>query len=888
MNHVISDGIGLAQFMSTVAEMARGCASTPSIPTVWERHLLDANDTPRVTCKHNEYDEVEEDDHEAFHSDNMIERSFFFGGDKMTSLYKLLPLHLRRCTKFELLTASLWRCRTFALNLNPNEEVRLMCIVNVRSKFNPPLPSGYYGNAFVFPAAKTTAGQLCGNPLEYAVELVKEAKASVTEEYVKSVASLMVINGKRLKFPMRGSYLVSDVRHMGFRDLDFGWGKAEFGGLAKAIGPISFIISAKDKKGEVGALVPVCLPVPAMERFAKELEKMLIHPTYESQSNFCRFPAGGRSYTVDWRSNLYSIFVTSLSHRVTRNALWDAFSDYGHLADVFIHRGGERKGRTTFAFVRYWREKDAFSALQKADSRYLEGVRIKVYKAKLTNRGHLAEKSLKSQEAFNEKMTYNPIGAKVDGRSFKEVVCNHNSGNSARKNSDGDQVGMLLNSDKSNQVPVKSQTDKRMFIGSSSGQTFEEKNIDVDIPVEEVAWLERSVIGRLNPNTSFDHVIKTVSGLNLKVKVKPISNVRVLLQFEDVGEMENFIAKPGNLMEIRCSSFHYWDDSGDERVSEAWLKLEGVPLFLWHQNFLKELASRWGKVIKVADITADRKSFVAAWLLVEISDPALIPPIFNGYWKSNKFSIKVSIDDSFSECVAETDLDDEDDNLSDKCSISGELGTGKDKGSVSSKIDEDFNDPVVEVGIDFSVELAADHLMRDEPEFPANDRILPSLGVEYMSGRGFIPESPIVVSYIPHRNSNVENSGVLATDVDTGFNLSFGPEDNTTRAICCTGLEEGEFKGLDHFENNCLVVENRTKGEKLLWHILDEGEEEWSWNTQLRRVLFDWEIEQWDSMMNVLNNVTLSVDFKDKLVWSFSPSRKYSAKEFCKKMATVN
>ncbi|OMP05652.1 Transferase [Corchorus olitorius] len=281
LNHVMSDGTGLAQFLSAVAEMARGCA-TPTILPVWERHILDANNPQRVTCKHNEYDKVEEDD-EAVLSDNMVESSFFFGNDQMSSLYKLLPFHLRQCTKFELLTASLWRCRTFALNLNPNEEVRMICVVNVRSKFNPPLPSGYYGNAFVFPATKTTAGQLCGNPLEYAVELVKEAKASVTEEYVKSVASLLVINGKRLKFPMRGSYIISDVKHMGFRDLDFGWGMAEFGGLAKAMGLISFVISAKDKKGEVGALVPICLPAPAMERFAKELEKMLMHPTYESK-----------------------------------------------------------------------------------------------------------------------------------------------------------------------------------------------------------------------------------------------------------------------------------------------------------------------------------------------------------------------------------------------------------------------------------------------------------------------------------------------------------------------------------------------------------------------------------------------------------------------------
>ncbi|OMO57938.1 Transferase [Corchorus capsularis] len=134
-------------------------------------------------------------------------------------------------------------------------------------------------STFVYvPPAKTTAEQLCRNPLEYAVELVKHANASVTEEYVKSVASLMVIKGKKLKFPMHGSFLLSDLKNMGFKYVDFGWGKAEFAGVAKAVGPISFVNSAKDKKGEVGVVVSICLPAPAMERFVKELEKMLMQP----------------------------------------------------------------------------------------------------------------------------------------------------------------------------------------------------------------------------------------------------------------------------------------------------------------------------------------------------------------------------------------------------------------------------------------------------------------------------------------------------------------------------------------------------------------------------------------------------------------------------------
>ncbi|KAG8473815.1 hypothetical protein CXB51_035900 [Gossypium anomalum] len=40
-NHVMCDATGLQQFMSAIGEMARG-AVTPSIPPVWERHLLNA------------------------------------------------------------------------------------------------------------------------------------------------------------------------------------------------------------------------------------------------------------------------------------------------------------------------------------------------------------------------------------------------------------------------------------------------------------------------------------------------------------------------------------------------------------------------------------------------------------------------------------------------------------------------------------------------------------------------------------------------------------------------------------------------------------------------------------------------------------------------------
>lgn len=279
LNHTMSDAPGLVQFMEAVGEVARG-ADSISVQPVWQRELLSARDPQHVTCTHHEYDEVPDTKGTIIPLDDMAHRSFFFGHKEVSALRKFVPPHLQdKCSTFEVLTACLWRCRTIALQPDPEEEVRILCIVNARGKFNPPLPVGYYGNAFAFPVAMSTAGKLCQNPLGYALELVMKAKADVTEEYMRSLADLMVIRG-RPHFTVVRSYLVSDVTRAGFRDVDFGWGKAAYGGPAKGgVGAIpgvaSFYIPFTNKNGETGIVVPFCLPGPAMDRFMIQLDSML-------------------------------------------------------------------------------------------------------------------------------------------------------------------------------------------------------------------------------------------------------------------------------------------------------------------------------------------------------------------------------------------------------------------------------------------------------------------------------------------------------------------------------------------------------------------------------------------------------------------------------------
>ncbi|KAF9685030.1 hypothetical protein SADUNF_Sadunf03G0011900 [Salix dunnii] len=163
------------------------------------------------------------------------------------------------------------RCRTIALHLDPDEVVRLSCSVNLRGKQALNLPVGYYGNAFAFPTAISKAGILCQSPLGYALELVRRLKTQMNEEYIKSVADLMVLNGRPHHTEV-WNFLIADVTRVGLGDVDFGWGKPVYGGPVGARPCTSYYVGGfKNSSGEEGVLVPILLPLPIMNRFQQEL-----------------------------------------------------------------------------------------------------------------------------------------------------------------------------------------------------------------------------------------------------------------------------------------------------------------------------------------------------------------------------------------------------------------------------------------------------------------------------------------------------------------------------------------------------------------------------------------------------------------------------------------
>ncbi|XP_059654586.1 alcohol acyltransferase 16-like [Cornus florida] len=134
--------------------------------------------------------------------------------------------------------------------------------------------NNFCGNGCAYPAAVSTSEMLCRKPLWYAVELEKSAKSEMSEEYIRSVADLMVIKGRPLYMVAR-NYMISDTTRQGFDKLDFGWGNPVYGGPARALSLLSFYVPFKkpySREDENGIVVPICLPQPVMERFQHELQ----------------------------------------------------------------------------------------------------------------------------------------------------------------------------------------------------------------------------------------------------------------------------------------------------------------------------------------------------------------------------------------------------------------------------------------------------------------------------------------------------------------------------------------------------------------------------------------------------------------------------------------
>ncbi|XP_052135487.1 omega-hydroxypalmitate O-feruloyl transferase-like [Oryza glaberrima] len=282
MNHCMFDGLGAMEFVNSWAETARGAVEL-TVPPFLDRTLLRARDPPVISFEHHEFEEIPDvSDTAALYADqDLLYRSFCFDPDRLERVRALAlagagaengdDLVGGRCTTFEALSGLVWRARTRALGLAPEQRTKLLFAVDGRRRFEPPLPRGYFGNGIVLTNAVATAGELLSSPPSRAAGLVQAAVRMVTDGYMRSAVDYF--EATRARPSLASTLLITTWSRLAFHGADFGWGAPAMSGPVtlpeKEV--ILFLAHGEERKS-INVLLG--LPASAMDAFQELMDEI--------------------------------------------------------------------------------------------------------------------------------------------------------------------------------------------------------------------------------------------------------------------------------------------------------------------------------------------------------------------------------------------------------------------------------------------------------------------------------------------------------------------------------------------------------------------------------------------------------------------------------------
>ncbi|KAH9688020.1 Shikimate O-hydroxycinnamoyltransferase [Citrus sinensis] len=176
-------------------------------------------------------------------------------------------------TRFEILAAHIWRCLCKARRLSNDQVSKLYIPINGRSRLDPPLPSGYFGNVTFTGTTIGLSGDIISEPLSSTTERIREATMRMDDEYLKSALAYLS-QQPDLTVLKRGAHTfkcpnlnISNVFHMPVSDVNFGWGRPMF---ARTLTPIDGTIHIFPSPNNDGSLYAVVnLQTQHMQLFKK-------------------------------------------------------------------------------------------------------------------------------------------------------------------------------------------------------------------------------------------------------------------------------------------------------------------------------------------------------------------------------------------------------------------------------------------------------------------------------------------------------------------------------------------------------------------------------------------------------------------------------------------
>ncbi|TVU07206.1 hypothetical protein EJB05_47250, partial [Eragrostis curvula] len=274
-DHVIADGVGMAQFLQAVGEFARGSPS-PSVGPMRLDYCLPDLPPPIISMTKAL---VSSSAHNDFPSSDITVPMSFINRVKAEFRGHKDGDYMAPCSAFEVFVAAIWKCRTRATMSGDQADAAaaataLIFTANVRKQADA--KDGYYGNLFTFGLAVATRAEVANADILDLVRLVKEAKARVPYTFVDGAAYIGGEMGGRLR-GMSGydTLYITSWWNLGFDDVDFGAGGPVriMGDMERKVVPACILCGRKDKADGVAAMA-LCVREEHQEAFRAELRRL--------------------------------------------------------------------------------------------------------------------------------------------------------------------------------------------------------------------------------------------------------------------------------------------------------------------------------------------------------------------------------------------------------------------------------------------------------------------------------------------------------------------------------------------------------------------------------------------------------------------------------------
>ncbi|KAF5725882.1 shikimate O-hydroxycinnamoyltransferase-like [Tripterygium wilfordii] len=261
-HHILVDGSSALHFISTWSHMTRGLPLT--LEPIFDHKSLRARVPPTPSFDHLEYKYSPSlstpQQNQELHSSPL---------DISIATLQIAPQQLNALkanvegnfTTYEVLAAHIWRCMCKARDLPDNMMTSLYIPADGRSRLNPPLPRGYFGNAILKARLPVLAGEVKSEPLIQTVERVHIAIKRMDDDYARSVVDYLElqpdINLMRVPAAFKYPNLhVASWTKLPIYDADFGWGRPIYMGRATInIQGVAYILPSPVNDGSLALII---------------------------------------------------------------------------------------------------------------------------------------------------------------------------------------------------------------------------------------------------------------------------------------------------------------------------------------------------------------------------------------------------------------------------------------------------------------------------------------------------------------------------------------------------------------------------------------------------------------------------------------------------------